>query len=128
MSGEEESNDQIDAQDTNENSVRKITFPSIFNSKRPKFTTKKTYKNILEIFHKQNESSAQSSAKEADIDTNRSKRFDFLLKQTEIFSHFMPGSSSSKLSPEKKKKPGRKKEKEEELDPDRSDPSIDPAE
>lgn len=41
MSGEEESNDQIDAQDTNENSVRKITFPSIFNSKRPKITTKK---------------------------------------------------------------------------------------
>ena len=41
------------------------------------------------------------------MDSNRSKRFDFLLKQTEIFSHFMPGSG--KLTPEKKKS-GRKKE------------------
>lgn len=44
------------------------------------------------------------------MDTNRSKRFDFLLKQTEIFSHFMPGSN--KITPEKKKS-GRKREKEE---------------
>ena len=73
----------------------------------------------------QNESSAPSSAKETDIDTNRSKRFDFLLKQTEIFSHFMPGSTS-KLTPEKKKKPGRKKEKEEEPELERSDPNVDP--
>lgn len=40
--------------------------------------------------------------------SNRSKRFDFLLKQTEIFSHFMPGSN--KITPEKKKS-GRKREK-----------------
>lgn len=65
----------------------------------------------------------------SDFDTNRSKRFDFLLKQTEIFSHFMPGSS--KITPEKKKKPGRKKEKEEEaplVDEAPLDPNIDPAE
>lgn len=43
------------------------------------------------------------------MDTNRSKRFDFLLKQTEIFSHFMPGTN--KITPEKKKV-GRKREKE----------------
>lgn len=42
------------------------------------------------------------------MDTNRSKRFDFLLKQTEIFSHFMPGNTG-KITPEKKKS-GRKKE------------------
>ena len=41
------------------------------------------------------------------MDNNRSKRFDFLLKQTEIFSHFMPGSN--KKTPDKKK--GRKREK-----------------
>lgn len=83
----------------------------------------------------QNESSAPSSAKETDIDTNRSKRFDFLLKQTEIFSHFMPGGSTSKVTPEKKKKPGKKKEEEPEIEPeqdlqdlDNSDPNIDPAE
>lgn len=40
---------------------------------------------------------------------NRSKRFEFLLKQTEIFSHFMPGSN--KITPEKKKV-GRKKKEE----------------
>lgn len=55
-----------------------------------------------------------------------------MLKQTEIFSHFMPGSNS-KITPEKKKKPGRKKEDEEELlkveqSLDQSDPNIDPAE
>lgn len=80
------------------------------------------------MFH-QNESSAQSSSnKETDIDNNRSKRFDFLLKQTEIFSHFMPGSS--KITPEKKKKPGRKKEErpEPEDDKEKMDTSIDPAE
>jgi DNA-binding domain len=72
-----------------------------------------------------------SSNKETDIDTNRSKRFDFLLKQTEIFSHFMPGSS--KITPEKKKKPGRKKEVEVEPEPEAEidgvlDPNADPAE
>jgi SWI/SNF-related matrix-associated actin-dependent regulator of chromatin subfamily A member 5 len=71
----------------------------------------------------QNESSVPSSNKETDIDTNRSKRFDFLLKQTEIFSHFMPGSS--KITPEKKKKPGRKKEAEAEVEPE-PEPELDP--
>jgi SWI/SNF-related matrix-associated actin-dependent regulator of chromatin subfamily A member 5 len=59
----------------------------------------------------QNESSAQSSNKDNDMSSNRTKRFEFLLKQTEIFSHFMPGTTG-KITPEKKKS-GRKKEKEE---------------
>lgn len=45
------------------------------------------------------------------MDNNRSKRFDFLLKQTEIFSHFMPGSN--KITPEKKKSGRKPKEPEE---------------
>lgn len=56
---------------------------------------------------------------------NRSKRFDFLLKQTEIFSHFMPGSG--KLTPEKKK-PGRKKEDVKKKEPTTPTTPIDPAE
>lgn len=83
-------------------------------------------KKISSFLPHQNESSAQSSSnKETDIDTNRSKRFDFLLKQTEIFSHFMPGSSS-KITPEKKKKPGRKKEKDVDEEKEKLDSSIDP--
>jgi hypothetical protein len=63
------------------------------------------------------------------MDNNRSKRFDFLLKQTEIFSHFMPGSTS-KLTPEKKKKGRKKEEKEEKEKKEDKDLSkeIDPAE
>ena len=41
----------------------------------------------------------------------RAKRFDYLLKQTEVFSHFMGGSGKAKsplkMKPEKKKKPGK---------------------
>lgn len=60
------------------------------------------------------------------MDTNRVKRFEFLLKQTEIFSHFMPGSSNTKLTPEKpEKKKGRKKE---EKKAEEVDGEIDPAE
>ena len=40
---------------------------------------------------------------ETKIETDRSKRFDFLLKQTEIFSHFMNAKDKSPL----KVKPGR---------------------
>lgn len=45
---------------------------------------------------------------EEKIETDRSKRFDFLLKQTEIFSHFMPPpgnntSSNVKTTPPPKK-------------------------
>jgi hypothetical protein len=39
-------------------------------------------------------------------DDNRAKRFDFLLKQTEVFSHFMGGTKAKsplKMKPEKKK-------------------------
>ena len=40
----------------------------------------------------------------------RSKRFDYLLKQTEVFSHFMGGANKAK-SPLKVKQPGRPKAK-----------------
>lgn len=40
---------------------------------------------------------------ESKIETDRSKRFDFLLKQTEIFSHFMSNTSKSGGSPPKPK-------------------------
>ncbi|KOB73409.1 Chromatin-remodeling complex ATPase chain Iswi, partial [Operophtera brumata] len=40
---------------------------------------------------------------ESKIETDRSRRFDFLLKQTEIFSHFMSNSSKSGSSPPKPK-------------------------
>ena len=53
------------------------------------------------------------------MDTNRSKRFDLLLKQTEIFSHFMPGSG--KLTPEKKEETKKK-------EPTTPTTPIDPAE
>ena len=44
------------------------------------------------------------------LDEGRSKRFDFLLKQTEVFSHFMGGTGKSAKSPLKMKqqKPAKK--------------------
>lgn len=117
MSDNEESNDPVENQDTNENSVRK-------NSS--KLEASKMQQQ--QIFFLQNESSSNPSGKETDTaETNRTKRFEFLLKQTEIFSHFMPGSTSSKITPEKKK--GRKKEeKKDEPLPEGSNIEIDPAE
>lgn len=44
---------------------------------------------------------------ESKIETDRSKRFDFLLKQTEIFSHFMTSAPKSNSPP--KAKAGRPK-------------------
>ena len=84
-------------------------------------------KNFENIF--KNESRTSSSHKETDFETNRTKRFDFLLKQTEIFSHFMPGSNSKTgVTPEKKKKVGRKKDEEKQttdLPPvDPNDPNL----
>ena len=40
---------------------------------------------------------------EEKIETDRSKRFDYLLKQTEIFSHFMPPPVTAKTTPPPKK-------------------------
>ncbi|CAB0031479.1 unnamed protein product [Trichogramma brassicae] len=63
-----------------------------------------------------NESSNDSSAGtnssrggdfETKLETDRSKRFDFLLQQTEIFSHFMTNSSKEKAGSPLKVKPGR---------------------
>ncbi|VVC98655.1 unnamed protein product [Leptidea sinapis] len=54
---------------------------------------------------------------ESKIETDRSKRFDFLLKQTEIFSHFMSNTPKSGSSPPKAKAGRPKKIKEPELEP-----------
>ena len=47
----------------------------------------------------------------APVNDNRAKRFDFLLKQTEVFSHFMGGTNKAKsplkVKPEKKQKKGK---------------------
>ncbi|KAK3913636.1 Chromatin-remodeling complex ATPase chain Iswi [Frankliniella fusca] len=62
---------------------------------------------------------------ESKVETDRSKRFDFLLKQTEIFSHFMSNSSKEKApgSP-LKLKPGRpKKNVDKPKDKDAGDPA-----
>lgn len=72
----------------------------------------------------QNESSSNATEtreKDAEFDnkleTDRGKRFDYLLKQTEIFTHFM--SNTGTKSPTKPKSAGRpKKIKKEELVPD----------
>ncbi|CAG9090664.1 hypothetical protein JYU34_009443 [Plutella xylostella] len=49
---------------------------------------------------------------ESKIETDRSKRFDFLLKQTEIFSHFMTNAPKAGTSPPKAKAGRPKKNKE----------------
>lgn len=61
---------------------------------------KSVYLTTLKCFIYQNASSLEtgsSNEKETDfeskIETDRSKRFDYLLKQTEIFTHFMTNSS-----------------------------------
>lgn len=70
----------------------------------------------------QNESSSNTSEsheKEADfenkIEMDRSKRFDYLLKQTEIFTHFM--TNTGPKSPTKVKSAGRPKKAKEVVDP-----------
>lgn len=75
----------------------------------------------VEVEEDSNQSSeTTSSSKTGDgydtkMDTDRSKRFDYLLKQTEIFSHFMAGPRDKTPSSPLKCKPGRpnkdKKEK-----------------
>lgn len=73
----------------------------------------------MHLFDSQNASSSDtpsSRGKEGDfeskIETDRSKRFDFLLKQTEIFSHFMSNTPKSGSSPPKPKAGRPKKIKE----------------
>ncbi|XP_014676572.1 PREDICTED: SWI/SNF-related matrix-associated actin-dependent regulator of chromatin subfamily A member 5-like [Priapulus caudatus] len=52
-------------------------------------------------------STAQKQEYEEKLSTDRSNRFDFLLQQTEIFSHFMGDSSTTTSSPLKIKPTGR---------------------
>merc|ERR1739838_500254 len=74
----------------------------------------------VEVEENSNQSSeTTTSSKTGDgydtkMDTDRSKRFDYLLKQTEIFSHFMAGPRDKTPSSPLKCKPGRpQKEKKE---------------
>ncbi|CAK1578315.1 unnamed protein product [Parnassius mnemosyne] len=78
--------------------------------------------DVAEVGENSNESSSDTTSsrgKEGDfeskIETDRSKRFEFLLKQTEIFSHFMTNTSKSGSSPPKAKAGRPKKIKEPEL-------------
>ncbi|XP_042214025.1 chromatin-remodeling complex ATPase chain Iswi-like isoform X2 [Homarus americanus] len=74
----------------------------------------------MEVGENSNESSSAettSSSKaggeyENKMETDRSKRFDYLLKQTEIFSHFMVGARDKTPSSPLKCKPGRPKKAE----------------
>lgn len=78
---------------------------------------------VLKLFFQQNGSSSDTTSsrgKEGDfeskIETDRSKRFEFLLKQTEIFSHFMTNTPKSGGSPPKPKA-GRPKKIKQDVDP-----------
>jgi DNA-binding domain len=98
-------------------------FHQLANKKKSIILVALTLKNPAFSLSFQNESSsdaASSNTKETDFDskieTDRGKRFDFLLKQTEIFSHFVSTANSVPKSP-LKVKPGRqKKEKKEKAD------------
>lgn len=54
-------------------------------------------------------SSSKTGEYESKMETDRGKRFDYLLKQTEIFSHFMAGMRDKAPSSPLKCKPGRPK-------------------
>uniref|UniRef100_A0A0A1WRH4 Chromatin-remodeling complex ATPase chain Iswi n=1 Tax=Zeugodacus cucurbitae TaxID=28588 RepID=A0A0A1WRH4_ZEUCU len=66
------------------------------------------------------EATTSSAEKEVDFDNkienDRGKRFDFLLKQTEIFTHFMTNSSKSPTKPKGRPKKNKDKDKEKEKD------------
>lgn len=62
---------------------------------------------------------------ETKIEGDRSKRFEYLLKQTEIFSHFMTSSAKNSTSPATKSKAGRPAKKPKEVDP-KDDPKEPP--
>lgn len=101
MSNEEEIPENMD---TNENSVS-----------AKKLFHRWSWFSRLCLSLNQNESAettTSSGGKETEFDnkieTDRGKRFDFLLKQTEIFTHFM--TNAAKKSPPKSK--GRPKKKE----------------
>lgn len=96
---------------------------------------KHTADGILSLFQNESNSDTTSShTKEPDYDatleTDRSKRFDFLLKQTEIFAHFMqaaPAKGSSGSPPAKAKGKSKKSDKAEKQ-PAASSSSGDPGE
>lgn len=99
----------MDVADVGDNSVKNLTaiFYFLFTASFISCTTNKT-------IYSQNGSSSDTTSsrgKEGDfeskIETDRSKRFEFLLKQTEIFSHFMTNAPKSNSPP--KPKAGRPK-------------------
>lgn len=58
--------------------------------------------NFVTSFCFQNESDSETTSTSGENNkdqSDRSKRFDFLLKQTEIFSHFMTNSTKSPTKP-----------------------------
>ncbi|KAK0167266.1 hypothetical protein PV327_004688 [Microctonus hyperodae] len=78
-----------------------------------------------------NDSSAETTSSrggdfETKLETDRSKRFDYLLQQTEIFSHFMTNNQKDKGGSPLKVKPGRPRKQPSILDNSKSsDPSSD---
>lgn len=77
-----------------------------------------SYSSLL--FHQNHESTSDTESskgevvKEQDfevrIETDRSKRFDYLLKQTEIFSHFMAPTGPKSPAKPKAGRPTKKKD------------------
>lgn len=62
---------------------------------------------------------SSSGEKEAEFDNkieaDRSRRFDFLLKQTEIFTHFMTNSTKSPTKPKGRPKKNKDKDKDKDV-------------
>lgn len=69
------------------------------------------------------ETTSSSGEKEVEFDNkveaDRTKRFDFLLKQTEIFTHFMSNSTKSPTKPKGRPKKNKDKDKEKDKDKDK---------
>lgn len=73
---------------------------------------------------RQNETTSEaatssSGEKEAEFDNkievDRSRRFDYLLKQTEIFTHFMTNSAKSPTKPKGRPKKNKDKDKDKDV-------------
>ncbi|TMW51170.1 hypothetical protein DOY81_003786, partial [Sarcophaga bullata] len=80
------------------NSIEKIS---------EKNTRTEDMENLDETYSNTSSFSSENDVSLEKLEADRTKRFDFLLKQTEIFTHFM--SNSIKLSPTKPKKISKKK-------------------
>lgn len=110
---EDVSVEAVDTADTGETSTSAMDVQVSFYIKVNLYTQIYNFKELG-----QNESSSDTTSKGEDFDTkveaDRGKRFDFLLKQTEIFSHFM----NQAKTPTKPKSGRPRKEKKEEVIPE----------